>query len=132
VRPSLTEQGWATELAGVAPHILVRPADRQTEADHYKALMAAAVGCHLLVDDRLDMPDALGAIRLPNRLAAWQRAVRQALADLPDTLERGKQTRDACLALPSIEDAPPAWAATVPEPAPEAAPAASADQRAAE
>jgi hypothetical protein len=128
VRPSLTEQGWAAELAGLAPHILVRPADRETEADHYKALMAAAVGCHLLVDDRLDMPDALDTIRLPNRLAAWQRAVRQALADLPHTLERGKQTRDACLALPSIEDAPPAWAGT----APEAAPGAADDQQAAE
>ena len=108
----------------MAPHILVRPADRQTEADHYKALMAAAVGCQLLVDDRLDMPDSLGAIRLPNRIAAWQRAIKQALGDLPGTLERGKQTREACLALPSIEDASPAWAEPAPEPA--------ADQRAAE
>ncbi len=118
LRPALTEQAWATELAGVAPHILVRPADRQTEADHYKALMAAAVGCHLMVDDRLDMPDSLGAVRLPNRLSAWQRAIKQALADLPGTLERGKQTREACLALPSIEEAPPGWAETAPEVAP--------------
>jgi hypothetical protein len=124
VRPAPTEQAWAAELAGMAPHILVRPADRQTEADHYKALMAAAVGCQLLVDDRLDMPDSLGAIRLPNRIAAWQRAIKQALGDLPSTLERGKQTREACLALPSIEDASPAWAEPAPEPA--------ADQRAAE
>ncbi len=110
VRPALTEQSWAKELGGLAPHIMVRPADRQTEADHYKTLMAAAVGCQLMVDDRLDTPDSLGAIRLPNRLAAWQRAIKQALADLPATLERGKQTREACLALPSIEDAPPGWA----------------------
>jgi hypothetical protein len=123
VRPALTEQSWATELAGIAPHIMVRPADRQIEADHYKALMAAAVGCQLMVDDRLDIPESLGAIRLPNRLAAWQRAIKQALADLPATLERGKQTREACLALPWIEECPPGWAD-----APEVAP----HQRAAE
>jgi hypothetical protein len=110
VRPAPSEQAWATEFAGLAPHILVRPADRQTEADHYKALMAAAVGCHLLVDDRLDMPQSLGAVQLPNRIAAWQRAVKQALGDLPGTLERGKQTRAACLAMQTIEDALPAWA----------------------
>ena len=115
VRPPPTEQGWATELAGLAPQILVRPADRHTEADHYKALVAAAVGCHLLIDDRLDVPDELGAIMLPNRLAAWQRAIKQALGDLPGTLQRGKQTRDACLALPSIEDAAPEWAGCLPE-----------------
>jgi hypothetical protein len=124
IRPAPTEQSWAKELAGVAPHILVRPADRHTEADHYRALMAAAVGCHLLVDDRLDMPASLNAIALPNRIAAWQRAIKQALGDLPNTLELGKRTRDACLALPSIEDTPPGWA--------DAAPEAAADQRAAE
>jgi hypothetical protein len=124
VRPPPTEQGWAAELAGLAPHILVRPADRQTDADHYKALMAAAAGCHLLVDDRLDLPESLGAILLPNRIAAWQRAIRQALGDLPGTLERGKQTREACLALPSIEESPPGWADCPPERA--------ADQREAE
>jgi hypothetical protein len=60
IRPAPTEQAWAAELAGVAPHILVRPADRHAEADHCKALMAAAVGCHLLVDDRLaSMPTAV-------------------------------------------------------------------------
>ena len=115
LRPPPTEQGWAAELAGLAPHILVRPADRQTDADHYKALMAAAVGCHLLVDDRLDVPEPLAAVVLPNRLAAWQRAIKQALGDLPGTLQRGKQSREACLALPSIEEGPPAWAELPPE-----------------
>ena len=115
VRPAPSEQAWATELAGLAPHILVRPADRHAEADHYKALMAAAVGCHLLVDDRLDMPESLGAIQLPNRIAAWQRAIKQALGDLPGTLERGRQTREACLAMPTIEEATPAWADCAPE-----------------
>jgi hypothetical protein len=110
LRPAPTEQAWATELAGVAPHILVRPADRQIEADHYTSLMAAAVGCHLMVDERLDLAESLGAVRLPNRIAAWQRAIRQALLDLAGTLERGKRTRDACLALPAIEEAPPGWA----------------------
>ena len=124
VQPALTEQAWASELAGLAPHMLVRPADRNTEADHYKALMAAAVGCHLMADDRLDMPSSLGAIRLPNRLAAWQRAIKQALGNLPETLRRGKQTRDACLALPWIEDETPPWAAVLAE--------AAAAQRAAE
>jgi hypothetical protein len=134
VRPAPTEQSWAAELAGVAPHLLVRPADRHVEADHYKALMAAAVGCHLLVDDRLDIPPSLEAIRLPNRIAAWQRAIKQALADLPVTLQRGKQTRAACLALPSIEEAPPGWATpgcATPGWA-DSAPAVAADQRAAE
>ena len=129
VRTPLTEQSWATELAGVAPHILVRPADRHTEADHYKALMAAAVGCHILVDDRLDMPDALNTIALPNRLSAWQRATRQALSELSVTLERGKQARAACLALPSIEEAQPDWALPSWE---ETMPQALATQRAAE
>ena len=124
VRPPSSEQAWAAELAGLAPHILVRPADRQTEADHYKALMAAAVGCHLMVDDRLDIPDSLGAILLPNRISAWQRAIRQALGDLPGTLEHGKRAREACLTLPSVEDALPAWAAFPP--------GRTADQRAAE
>jgi hypothetical protein len=115
INPAPTEQSWAAELASVAPHILVRPADRHTDADHYKALMAAAVGCLLIVDDRLDTPDELGAIRLPNRISAWQRAIKQALADLPDTLERGKLARDACLALPSIEEATPGWAEGTPD-----------------
>ena len=114
LRPAPTEQAWAAELAGVAPHILVRPADRHTEADHYTSLMAAAVGCHLMVDERLDVAESLGAIRLPNRIAAWQRAIKQALLDLAGTLERGKRTRDACLALPAIEEAQPGWA-TLPE-----------------
>jgi hypothetical protein len=70
------------------------------------------------------MPASLNAIALPNRIAAWQRAIKQALGDLPNTLELGKRTRDACLALPSIEDTPPGWA--------DAAPEAAADQRAAE
>jgi hypothetical protein len=111
LRPPETEQAWAAELAGVAPHILIRPAgDHGTEADHYKALMAAAATCHILIDDRLDIPDALGAVRLPNRLAAWQRAMKAALADMPTTLERGRRARAACLALPTVEDAPPPWA----------------------
>ncbi len=111
IRPPETEQGWAAELAGVAPHILIRPAgDRGTEADHHKTLMAAAVGCHALVDDRLDIPDAIGAVRLPNRLSAWQRALKSALADFPTTLERGRNARAACLDLPTSEDAAPGWA----------------------
>jgi hypothetical protein len=111
MRAPETEQAWARELAGIAPHIMIRPAgDHGTEADHFKATMAAAVGCHLLVDDRLDIPEALGAVRLPNRIAAWQRALRAALDDFPTTLERGRRARTACLDLPAIEDTTPGWA----------------------
>lgn len=110
IQPQASEQGWASALAELAPQILVRPADRDTDADHYKALMAAAAGCHLLVDDRLDMPASLGVLRLTNRAASWQRALQTAIRDLTGTLKHGSQTRAAALTLPSIEAEPPAWA----------------------
>ncbi len=103
------EHGWARELAALAPHILIRPVDRAVETDHYTALMAAAAGCHLLVDERLDLPESFDAVRLPNRIAAWQKALKNAVTDLQGTLERGKAARAAALALPSVEDAPPPW-----------------------
>jgi hypothetical protein len=104
------EQGWAAELAALAPHILLRPAEASADADQLPVLMAAAAGCHVLADARFDLPEALGAVRLPNRMAAWQRALQQAVADLPDTLARGKRARAACLALPSADAALPPWA----------------------
>ncbi len=112
IQPPETEQAWAAELGAVAPHILVRPADRDASADHYVALLAAAVGCHLLVDERLDLPEALGAIRLPNRIAAWQRAVKQGIGDFHGTLQLGRKTRAACLALAAGDGKVPDWAGT--------------------
>jgi hypothetical protein len=104
------EQGWARDLCGLAPHIFLRPAHWQAAADQYPALLAAAAGCAGLVDDRLDIPAALGAQRLPNNFFSWQSALAAAIADLPVTLERGAQARAAALALPAIEDCRPTWA----------------------
>jgi GT2 family glycosyltransferase len=103
------EQGWARELAALAPHLLVRPAG-EAAADHYVALLAAAAGCHALADARLDLPEALGARRLPNQADAWREAVRDAVRDFAATMEAGQRARAACLALPAVEDAPPPWA----------------------
>jgi hypothetical protein len=110
LRPPEHEQGWAQELSALAPHLLVRPADGQAVADHTVALMAAAAGCHVLADNRLDLPETLGAVRLPNKLAAWQRALQGAVSDLTGTLARGGRARAACLALPSADAALPPWA----------------------
>lgn len=103
------EQGWAGELSALAPHILVRPTETGAEADHYPVLMAAAAGCLVLADERMDIPAGLGAVLLPNRVAAWQRALSSAVADLKTTLERGQAARAACLALPSVDAQLPPW-----------------------
>jgi hypothetical protein len=112
IAPQPSEYAWAQTLAELAPQILIRPADRATDADHYRILLAAAAGCHLLVDERMDVPPSLGAVLLPNRLAAWQRALKLAVTDLGATLAQGQRTRAAALALPSTETAPPPWADT--------------------
>jgi len=151
IRAPEDEQGWARELAALAPHILVRPTTRD-DLDCYKALLAAAAGCHLLIDSRLDLPPelepvcsrlqrastatetvnqplierlecdevgavaitssdrALGPVRLPNQPGPWRAALLHALADFAGTLEHGRRSRAACLALPSVEAAPPPWA----------------------
>ena len=116
IAPQASEYAWAQALAELAPQILIRPVERETDADHYRPLMAAAAGCHLLVDERLDIPPSLGAQALPNRFAAWQRALKQAVAELSATLARGQAARAAALALPSTEAAPPPWAG-LPHPA---------------
>jgi GT2 family glycosyltransferase len=103
------EQGWARDLCSLAPQIFLRPAHWQADADHYPALLAAAAGCACLVDDRLDVPESLGAQRLPNNFAAWQSALQSAIAALPVTLEQGTAARAAALALPAIEDCRPPW-----------------------
>lgn len=112
--PPPDEQGWATELAALAPQIHLRPADRDADADHYLTLIAAAAGCHIIADDRLDIPASLHARRLPNRIAAWQKSLREAIANLPDTLEYGVQNQARALALPSLETILPAWASLAP------------------
>jgi hypothetical protein len=115
--PPADEAGWARALGEVAPNILVRPADNAAHADMYHALLAAAAGCHLLVDERLDMFEALRPVRLANRPVAWQRALRHAIEDLPATLAAGAQARAAALALPGVEILPPLWAGIAAAPA---------------
>jgi hypothetical protein len=107
--PPEDEQGWARELAALAPHILVRPAGETADPDQYIAMLAAAAGCRIMVDDRLDVPAALEATRLSNDQAAWGVAVRAALEDFAGTMQAGAKSRAACLALPSVEAAPPGW-----------------------
>jgi hypothetical protein len=109
-----TELAWAKALAELGPHIMVRPANMEAYADHYKLLLGAAAGCHLLVDDRLDVPEGLGAVRLKNRLAAWQDALKTAIADLTGTLAHGQRARKAALALTGIETELPPWAEFAP------------------
>ncbi len=108
--PPGSEQGWAQALAPLGPQILLRPAAAAVWPDHYPALLAAAAGCHLLVDERLDLPSSLEAKRLGQSKAEWGEALRGAIADLPETLRRGARSRAAALALPSLEEAPPDWA----------------------
>jgi hypothetical protein len=96
-------------MAELGPQILIRPAAALTHADHYPALLAAAAGCQIFTDERLDVPASLGAVALPNRAAAWSEALRGAIAGLKATLERGRATRAAALALPGLEAAPPPW-----------------------
>ncbi len=104
-----TEADWAQAMTELGPQIMVRPANMEAYADHYPLLLAAAAGCHLLVDDRFDIPSSLGALRLKNRLPAWKEALSGAVADLTATLKHGQKTRQAALALPASEDVPPPW-----------------------
>jgi len=113
--PPENEAGWAEALAELAPQVMLRPADTQAWGDHYAALLAAAAGCHLLLDERYDIPASLGALRLPNRREAWLEALHDAIAALPATLKAGQAARAAALALPAVETLPPPWA--VPGPA---------------
>jgi hypothetical protein len=53
---------------------------------------------------------ALGPVRLPNQPGPWRAALLHALADFAGTLEHGRRSRAACLAMPSVEAAPPPWA----------------------
>jgi len=110
IEPPADEFGWAAALGAVAPQLMLRPAGTQALADHYPALLAAAAGCHILADDRLDLPPPLRAKRLPNRVSAWTSALHRALTAIPATLAAGTATRAAALALPSLEAALPPWA----------------------
>jgi hypothetical protein len=108
LRRPTDEQGWAAALAEVAPQIMVRPAQAAV-ADCALALMAAAAGCLVLVDERLDMPAGLGAVALAPRVQAWAKALSVATGGLADTLARGAKSRAAVLALPRVEAATPGW-----------------------
>jgi GT2 family glycosyltransferase len=114
ILPPPHEQRWAEELASVAPQIFCRPAAADQGADHYPTLLAAAAGCRLLIDSQLDTPPTLRAQTLPNTLPAWREALTQALTNLPETLTIGRQTRQAALALPALEDTPPPWSGLPP------------------
>jgi hypothetical protein len=113
LRRPVDEQGWAALMAEVAPQIMLRPAEGAS-ADCALALMAAAAGCLVMVDERLDMPPGLGAVALAPRLAAWAKALAVATGALSDTLARGAKLRAAALALPGLEAAPPPWAPVAP------------------
>ena len=108
--PQESEQGWANLLAQTGPQIMLRPAAAEIHVDYYPTLLAAAAGCRLIIDSRLDAPASLGALRLPNRKQDWLAALQNAIADLPETLRQGAKTRAAALALPSLEQEPPGWA----------------------
>ncbi len=110
IPPQETELNWAQTLAQLGPQIMLRPAASETHADHYPALLAAAAGCRLMVDKRLDSPASLGALRLLNRKQDWAAALYSAIVNLPETLRLGAQTRTAALTLPTLEQEPPAWA----------------------
>ena len=103
------EQAWARELAALSPQILVRPA-QEGFADHYAALLAAAAGCHLLVDERLDLPETMPAWRLDNDPAIWRARLAAAAQAVAESLALGAAARLAALALPDVDAAPPAWA----------------------
>ena len=105
-----TERGWAELLAAVAPQILLRPMDTDTHADCYMTLLAAATGCSLIVDSRLDTPESLQPLRLPPQKPSWMTALNEAVAHLPATLQRGTKTRASALALPTLERSMPGWA----------------------
>jgi len=108
IKPPVDEQAFRRDLAALAPQILVRPA-ASGYADHYVALLAAAAGCHLLVDDRLDLPESLPAWRLANDPAVWRERLAAAASGVDESLALGAAARQAALALPSVEAAPPAW-----------------------
>jgi hypothetical protein len=114
IAPPSHEQRWADECAAVVPHIFIRPAEADLGADHYPTLIAAAAGCRLLLDSRLDTPASLGAQRLPNDPDAWLTTLRQAITNLVDSMERGRHARNAALALPALEDTPPPWSGLPP------------------
>jgi hypothetical protein len=109
IAPQESEFAWAQAMAELGPQIMVRPAAAQTHADHYPALLAAAAGCHILTDRRLDTPPSLGALTLPNLASAWSEALKAAIADLKTTLEQGRAARAAALALPALETETPPW-----------------------
>ncbi len=121
ILPPESEQGWAQALAQLGPQIMLRPVAAASYADHYPTLLAAAAGCRLVIDSRLDLSATLGALRLPNRKQEWAAALRNAVVNLPDTLRQGARARAAALALPMLETEPPAWACVA-----QAAPAAVA------
>lgn len=104
-----SEAEWARVLAQFGPQILLRPAGAESYADYYLALLGAAAGCHLLIDNRLDLPENFTALRLPNEKDAWGMAIRDAIANLPETLRQGAKNRASALALQDLTEAHPNW-----------------------
>lgn len=109
IDPPATDEGWARELAASAPHVLVRPAAGAGWPDRRLTLMAAAAGCALVLEEGVDTPPALPAIRVPDRPAAWQKALQGLLQDPKELFELGERTREAHAALGWVEDRPPGW-----------------------
>ncbi len=109
IKPQESEFAWAQACAELGPQICIRPAHMETHADAYPLLLAAAAGCHILADERLDLPESIPALRLPPRQAVWVEALKVAITNLKTTLEQGARARAAALALPGLEAAPPPW-----------------------
>jgi len=109
IAPQDSEFAWAQAMSELGPQIMVRPAANITHADHYPVLLAAAAGCRIFTDDRMDTPPGLGAVALPSRASTWIEALKSAIADLKTTLEQGRAARAAALALPGLETSPPPW-----------------------
>ena len=105
----LDEALWARDLAMLAPQILLRPAGRAAWGDCYFTLLAAAAGAHLILDKRLDTPESLPGERLGPAPSLWKSRLLCAARDLKTTLSAGKATREAALALPSVETQDAPW-----------------------
>lgn len=103
------ERGWVELLGAAAPQIMLRPMEADHYCDCYHTLLAAAAGCKLMIDNRLDTPATLEALHLPNEAEAWSTALNNAVDDLATTLRQGARTREVAMALPTLEQAHPGW-----------------------
>jgi hypothetical protein len=107
-----SEAQWAANLAQLSPQIMVRPTGSVTWPDRFLSLTGAAAGCTLYLSEALHLDAAVPALRLPDKPAAWDRAINRAASDLSEVLESGQASRAAVLGGGFwTEDDPPPWCA---------------------